>query len=82
MEKLISADRLRRQIETTPLLLGCPEFIRESLLDLIDIQDEAVTHCEDCKHNKKRLKYGPEMCRVFDVPMDKEDFCSYGKRRE
>ena len=44
-----------------------------------------VVRCKDCKFQK--VEYGwnckrYKVCINFDLPMDDEDFCSWGERRE
>ena len=43
---------------------------------------EEVVRCKDCKHREIQNGCDSLYCRLLDIAMGKNDFCSYGERRE
>ena len=48
-------------------------------------RDSEIVRCKDCKFQK--VEYGwnckrYKVCINFDLPMDDDDFCSWGERKE
>lgn len=41
-----------------------------------------VVRCGECLFNRPRKEYGELHCRILDAPMNNNDFCSYGERRD
>lgn len=41
-----------------------------------------VVRCRDCKHSAEQDRCDSLYCAFLDTAMGKEDFCSYGERKE
>lgn len=59
------------------------------LLGLIEkaptVDAVVVTRCEDCKHayiNSFAVSSGEALCTLSGQPMQQDDYCSYGKRKD
>lgn len=61
----------------------------DTILDLIDsvptVDAVPVTRCKDCKYayiSSFSASSGVALCTSSGQPMQQDDFCSYGERRE
>ena len=41
-----------------------------------------VVRCRECIFKQKPKQFGDLQCKILDVPMRNDDFCSYGERKE
>ena len=41
-----------------------------------------VVRCKDCIFKQNPKQYGDLQCKILDVPMKNDDFCSYGERKD
>lgn len=79
--RLIDADRMN-------LLLGISDrdIYAKRMLDHMDTVDAVpVTRCKDCKYayiSSFSASSGVALCTSSGQPMQQDDFCSYGERRE
>ena len=79
--RLIDADKMN-------LLLGISDrdIYAKRMLDHMDTVDAVVvTRCKDCKYayiNSFSASSGVALCTLSGQPMQQDDFCSYGERRE
>jgi len=61
--------------------------VRKKTIDAIPAADVApVVRCKDCVFREEPHIYGSSIigelwCRLIGVPMNLDDFCSYGERR-
>lgn len=61
----------------------------DTILDLIDsvptVDAVVVTRCKDCKYayiNSFAVSSGEALCTLSGKPMQQDDFCSYGERKD
>ena len=79
--RLIDADKMN-------LLLGISDrdIYAKWMLDHMDTVDAVVvTRCKDCKYayiNSFSASSGVALCTLSGQPMQQDDFCSYGERRD
>lgn len=79
--RLIDADKMN-------LLLGISDrdIYAKRMLDHMDTVDAVpVTRCKDCKYayiNSFSASSGVALCTSRGQPMQQDDFCSYGERRD
>lgn len=85
--RLIDAEELERLFN---------EQIEQGATDAFDAFDDAlqdaptvdavvVTRCKDCKHayiNSFAVSSGEVLCTLSGQPMQQDDFCSYGERKD
>ena len=76
MSKYIDAEylitRLNRMWEERQLT----NTKHKTFTELLAVEPEAIIRCKDCKLN---IHNG---CNRIDAPVNSDDFCSYGKRKE
>lgn len=41
-----------------------------------------VVRCKDCMFRCEPIEFGELYCPILNVPMNNDDFCSYGERKE
>lgn len=41
-----------------------------------------VVRCRDCMFKQDPKQYGELQCVLLDIPMNNDNFCSYGRRKE
>ncbi len=79
--RLIDADKMN-------LLLGISDrdVYAKRMLDHMDTVDAVpVTRCKDCKYayiNSFSASSGVALCTSSGQPMQQDDFCSYGERKD
>lgn len=82
--RLIDADSLRDDW----LENGANEYVYDTnaVLDSIDdaktIDAVPVVRCKDCIFSAEKREFGDLQCHIFDAPMNFDNFCSYGERKE
>lgn len=54
------------------------------LQDASDVDVVEVVRCKDCKWYKRRFPWNAASteCSYLEAPMDDNDYCSWGERRE
>ena len=81
-KRLIDANAMRADW----LENGENEYVYDTnaVLDSIDSQPTVdaveVVRCKDCKYHEDTSVIGFGHCRLYDLTMRYNDFCSYGKR--
>lgn len=79
--RLIDADALEDQFGISDEdLLALDEIRHAPTVDAV-----VVTRCKDCKYaytNSFSASSGEALCTLSGQPMQQDDFCSYGERRE
>ena len=88
MTRLIDADALSEKLCETTIFIKDGEVFQRMINDAPSIDAVPVVRCGECEYwkcNPNTEEYG--VCKKvsyddFEVVMDSDDFCSYGKRRE
>lgn len=79
--RLIDADLLEEQFGISDEdLLALDEIRHAPTVDAV-----VVTRCKDCKYayiNSFSASSGVALCTLSGQPMQQDNFCSYGERRE
>lgn len=86
--RLIDADALMElyemgeELKDYEKVLSVPlPAIQQNIKDMPTIDAVEVVRCKDCLFREPPKQYGDLQCKILDVPMKDEDFCSYGERR-
>ena len=59
--------------------------IRRVIDDAPTVDAVVVTRCKDCKYayiNSYAVSSGEALCTLSGKPMQQDDFCSYGERKD
>ena len=70
----------RRNAETVKRIMEVDDSVPNAatVCDMVE-----VVRCKDCKENPNYIrKKGMVWCRKFRADVQKDDFCSYGERKE
>lgn len=57
----------------------------DALQDTTTVDAVVVTRCKDCKYayiNSFSVSSGEALCTLSGQPMQQDDFCSYGERKD
>lgn len=54
----------------------------EAVKDAPTIDAVPVVRCKDCIFSAEKREFGDLQCHIFDAPMNFDNFCSYGERKE
>lgn len=76
--RLVDADEL---IKSAPTELGVPIWQIE---DAPTVDAVEVVRCKDCKWYERKFPWNRHSyeCSYLEAPMDDNDYCSLGERRE
>lgn len=71
--------------DSPPFTLLTPEEFAEYLYELPAADVAPVVRCKGCKHayiNSFAVSSGEALCTLSGQPMQQDDFCSYGERKD
>lgn len=60
-------------------------LLKKKVADAPTVDAVVVTRCKDCKHayiNSFAVSSGEALCTLSGQPMQQDDFCSYGERKD
>ncbi len=83
--RLIDADKIFQKVKgsTASKAVKCLAEVLVATAPTVDAV--VVTRCKDCKNayiNSFSAAPGEALCTLSGQPMQQDDFCSYGERRE
>lgn len=79
--RLIDTDKLCARLSRN----ATPYFTVPDIENAPTVDAVVVTRCKDCKYayiNSFSASSGVALCTLSGQPMQQDDFCSYGERRE
>lgn len=79
--RLIDTDKLCARLSRN----ATPYFTVPDIENAPTVDAVVVTRCKDCKYaytNSFSASSGEALCTLSGQPMQQDDFCSYGERRE
>lgn len=84
--RLIDADKLVDMLYDNEFAVLCPLDEVSGVVDACPTVDAVVvTRCKDCKYayiNSFAVSSGEALCTLSGQPMQQDDFCSYGERKD
>ena len=87
MAEYIERELFKDELLSWTVCINHPEhLLKEDALCVIDAIPAAdvvpVVRCGECLFKRPRKEYGELHCCILDAPMNNNDFCSCGERRE
>ncbi len=79
--RLIDTDKLCARLSRN----ATPYFIVPDIENAPTVDAVVVTRCKDCKYayiNSYAVSSGEALCTLSGKPMQQDDFCSYGERKD
>lgn len=79
--RLIDTDKLCARLSRN----ATPYFTVPDIENAPTVDAVVVTRCKDCKYayiNSFSASSGVALCTLSEQPMQQDDFCSYGDRRD
>ena len=78
-KRLIDANALISEYDRVHI--GEPGKARKLIADAPTVDAVEVTRCRKCKYHEDTNVIGFVHCRLYDLTMEHNDLCSYGKRK-